>query len=125
MTYQQAYDKLASYGQLHVLRYYDELTPREQEALLAQIDELDFAQLAACKHREELSRRGKITPLSAMQLSEIEANRQAFTEEGLRTIRAGKDCGRSGPARWARCFWRAAWGRGLAPTPPRASTISD
>ena len=90
MTYQQAYDKLASYGQLHVLRYYDELTPQEQEALLAQIDELDFAQLAACKHREKLNRRGKITPLSAMQLPEIEANRQAFTEEGLRTIRAGK-----------------------------------
>ena len=41
MNYQEALAKLKSYGQEHVLMYYNELTKEQQEALLTQIDETD------------------------------------------------------------------------------------
>ena len=38
MNYQEAYKKLEKYGQLHVLKYYEELTDEEKETLLIQIE---------------------------------------------------------------------------------------
>ncbi len=90
MTLEQAKEKLAKYGQEHVLQYYEELTEGERQALLDQIEATDMSILEACSHREDLVKKGVITPLAAMQLSEIEANRESFTETGLAAIRAGK-----------------------------------
>ena len=90
MTLEQAKEKIAKYGQEHVLKYYDELSTEEQQALLKQIEAVDMSILESCKHREELSRKGTITPLAAMQLEEIEANRDSFTATGLEVIRQGK-----------------------------------
>lgn len=90
MGYQEAYDKLEKYGQLHVLKYFDELSGYEREALFAQIADTDFEMLAQCRHRAELNPRGKITPIGAMQLAQIEENREEYTKIGLEAIRAGK-----------------------------------
>lgn len=90
MDLAQAKEKLAKYGQEHVLKYYDELNEQEKDALLAQIDATDMSLLEACRHREELEKKGVITPLAAMQLPEIEENREAFTAVGLEAIKAGK-----------------------------------
>lgn len=90
MTLQQAKEKLAKYGQEQVLKYYEELSAEEQQTLLQQIDATDMIILEACKHREELAQKGKITPLAAMQLDEIEANKESFTATGLDAIKAGK-----------------------------------
>ena len=90
MTLEQAREKLAKYGQEHVLRYYDELTDTQKEALLAQIEATDMEILSACLHREDLAKKGKITPLSCMELPEIEAGREGFRKQGLEAIRAGK-----------------------------------
>lgn len=90
MNYKEAYEKLEQYGQLHVLKYYDELTKEEQDELLQQIKELDFSMTQACGHREELNQKGKITPLSVMQLDEIAERRQEFKEIGIEAIKAGK-----------------------------------
>ncbi|MCM1191887.1 MAG: UTP--glucose-1-phosphate uridylyltransferase [Butyrivibrio sp.] len=90
MNLAQAKEKLAKYGQEHVLKYYDELQEQEREALLAQIEATDMSLLEACRHREELEKKGVITPLAAMQLPEIEENREIFTKLGLEAIRAGK-----------------------------------
>ena len=49
--------KCKEYGQEHVLKYYDELSAEQQEALLAQIDETDMSILEKCKNIEELPRR--------------------------------------------------------------------
>ena len=46
--------------------------------------------LEACKHKEDLAKKGVITPLAAMQLDEIEANREEFTATGIEAIRQGK-----------------------------------
>jgi len=90
MNLAQAREKLAKYGQEHVLKYYDELGEQEKEALLAQIEATDMSLLAACRHREDLAKKGVITPLAAMQLSEIEENRGKFTAIGMEAIKAGK-----------------------------------
>ena len=90
MTLEQAKEKLATYGQEHVLKYYNELSAQEQQVLLEQIEATDMSILAACQHKEELAQKGKITPLAAMELEEIEANRESFTATGLEAIRAGK-----------------------------------
>lgn len=89
MTLSQAKEKLGKYGQGHILKYYEELSGAEKEALLAQIDATDMDILEACRHREDLNRRGVITPLSVMQLAEIEENRDSFTDTGLKAIREG------------------------------------
>lgn len=90
MTLEQAKEKLARYGQEHVLKYYGELSPQEQQELLAQIAATDMSILSACKHREELTKKGEITPLAAMELPEIQENEKSFTDTGLEAIRAGK-----------------------------------
>ena len=90
MTLTEAKQKLAKYGQEHVLKYYDELSDAQKEALLAQIDATDMSILASCKNREELAKKGVITPLAAMQLPEIEANKESFTATGIEAIKAGK-----------------------------------
>ena len=90
MTLSQAKEKLAAYGQEHLLRYYEELSASEKEGLLAQIEAVDMEVLAVCRNREELTKKGVITPLAAMQLSEIEENREAFTAAGLEAIHQGK-----------------------------------
>lgn len=90
MTLEQAKVKLAEYGQEHVLKYYEELSEDEKQDLLEQIEATDLSILEACKHKEELAQKGVITPLAAMELDEIEANRESFTATGVEAIRAGK-----------------------------------
>lgn len=90
MGYQEAYDKLEKYGQLHVLKYYEELDREEQEALLRQIEQTDFDVLSLCKQKETLNPRGEITPIGVMQLPEIAAKKEEYTKTGLDAIRAGK-----------------------------------
>ncbi len=90
MRLKQAQEKLHRYGQEHVLKYYGELSPAQQEALLSQIEAADMDILAACANKEALAKKGRITPLAAMELGEIDANRESFTATGLKALRAGK-----------------------------------
>ncbi len=90
MNRQEAEQKLQRFGQDHVLKYYDGLSVQEQEALLRQIEETDFAVLNGVKNGKKEQQRGVITPLAAMQLKEIEAKKQQFKETGLQAIREGK-----------------------------------
>lgn len=90
MTLEQAKEKLVKFGQEHVLKYYDELSEAQKQELLDQIEATDMSILEACKHKEDLAQKGVITPLAAMELSEIEANKESFTATGLKAIRAGK-----------------------------------
>lgn len=90
MNLAQAQEKLKKYNQEHVLKYYDELSAEEQKSLLEQIEATDMSILESCKHMEELAKKGEITPLAAMQLPEIEKNKEAFTKTGVEAIRAGK-----------------------------------
>lgn len=90
MNYQEAYQKLEKAGQTHVLRYYESLTQTEKQELLKQIEETDFSVTAAFLQAKHPVKKGVITPLSAMQIPEIEAGRSAFEAAGLEALRTGK-----------------------------------
>ena len=90
MDYKQAFDKLSAVGQEHVLKYYEELSGDQQKELFDQIENTDFSVLASLKEKGEAGRRGEITPLAAMQLSQIREKEQEFRKAGLDAIQKGK-----------------------------------
>lgn len=90
MNYNEALEKLEKYGQEHVLKYYDELDDSQKKELLAQIEATDFSVVALCENGSSEIVKGKISPLAAMQLSEIEAHEQDFRALGVDAIKQGK-----------------------------------
>lgn len=91
ITYEQAVKKLEKYGQQHVLRFYDQLGQEGKENLLRQIEETNFSYVRYAKHRDEQLRPvGKVEPLRALEISEIEKNREQYTQIGLQALREGK-----------------------------------
>lgn len=90
MNYNEACAKLEKEGQLHVLKYFEELAEAEKQELLDQIDLTDFSVLRSLKDKEDAANKGVITPIGAMELTEIKENAEAFTETGLNAIKAGK-----------------------------------
>lgn len=90
MMYEEALKKLKGCGQEHALNYYEELSAKEKETLLAQIEATDFSVLSSCREKNETAGRGVIAPLAAMQLPEIEANKERFIALGLQAVKAGK-----------------------------------
>ncbi|WP_022766465.1 UTP--glucose-1-phosphate uridylyltransferase [Butyrivibrio sp. XPD2006] len=90
MNLEEAKKKLETFGQEHVLKYYDELTDAEKQELLTQIDETDFAVLENCKNLGKSEGRGEFSPLAAMQVSEIEKRRDEFASAGIKALKEGK-----------------------------------
>ena len=90
MTYQEAYQKLEKYGQLHVLKYYEELSEEERASLLGQVEATDFSILQYIHHRDEALEIKEIAPIEAMELEEVEKRREEFRKIGLDAIRQGK-----------------------------------
>ena len=89
MDHNSALEKLTAIGQQHVLKYYDELDENQKQSLLSQIENTDFSVLSHVGEHITDSR-GEFSPLTAMQLSEIETRRQELHDAGVKTIRAGK-----------------------------------
>lgn len=89
-SYKEALEKVKKYEQEHLLRYYDELNETEKKEILEQIESTDFDMLKLCKGENHQAKKGKITPLSALQLCEIEKNRESFENTGIQAIKAGK-----------------------------------
>lgn len=90
MTYEEALKKLEEAEQTHILQYYNELSEEEQKALLDSIELTDFSVIKSLKNREELSQKGVISPISAMELSEIKEKEETFKAIGLEAVKAGK-----------------------------------
>jgi len=90
MTLEEAKKKVTKYGQEQVLKYYDQLDEAKKQELLDQIEATDMTLMEAVHHQEELTKRGVISPLAAMELSDIEANKASFYKTGIEAIKAGK-----------------------------------
>lgn len=89
MEYNQACEVLEKYGQQQVLRFYDELTQGQKKELLDQVEKTDFSIIdEGGTSLEEL--KGKITPIEAMQLDEIEKRKEEFYNIGIDSIKKGK-----------------------------------
>lgn len=89
MNINEAKEKLKKYNQEHVLKFFDELNEDEKAQLIKQIDETDFSVIENIKTINE-NKKGVITPLSCMEIPEIEANKEEFNKIGLDAIKAGK-----------------------------------
>ncbi len=77
MTYDEAKMLLVEQGQDHVLRFWDELNGDEQNALLSQIDAIDFTSIAAMQSMlasgESDEAGGAIEPSPVVELPALEA----------------------------------------------------
>lgn len=82
---------LDSFGQSHILNYYDELTDDDKKDLLSQIELVDFSVLDSLAKLDDVNgERGEFEPLGAVTIDEIAERKDEFTEAGLEIIRAGK-----------------------------------
>ncbi len=90
MNYQEALTKLQKWDQTHLLKYYDELQEAQQKALLQQIEETDFSVVECLKHGQQNHVKGVITPITSMELPEIEAKKEHFEEIGIKALRDKK-----------------------------------
>ena len=87
MDYNQALAKLEKYGQTQLLRFYDELDEAQKAELLGQIERVDFDSIQV---EPVDANKGKIEPMGAMKVAEIEAKKAELKEAGLKVLREGK-----------------------------------
>lgn len=92
INYEDIYSVLSEQDQLHLLKYYGELTPERQQALLEQISTIDWDLIRTATQTSSEGKEDKkqIEPLGAMELSEIEARHDEFEALGLEALRAQK-----------------------------------
>ncbi len=91
MTLQEAKTVLKEQGQEHLLRYWDELSETEQQALLDQIAAVDWSLLDLVRdHKPQAEERGRIAPLGALEIPAIEEKRVEFERIGLEALHAEK-----------------------------------
>ncbi|CVI69609.1 putative uridylyltransferase [Clostridiales bacterium CHKCI001] len=91
MTYEQIKDILTKHNQLHLLKYYDELTVKQQTSLLEQISSINWHLLELVQNRQDTEAvKGKLEPLGALEVSEIEKHKEEFTQIGIKALKAQK-----------------------------------
>lgn len=86
MNYNEAYEKLSTFGQTHLLKFYDVLSEDERTNLLEQIAQTDFSVVKTDRNADE---RGLIEPITVTEISETEARHDEFLAVGLDEIRSG------------------------------------
>ncbi len=90
MNYDEALTLLGKYGQEHLLKYWDELSEEEKNALLLQLQGIDFSLLQLLKENEETEKRGVFSPLGALTVTEIDKNRSSYENTGIEALKAEK-----------------------------------
>lgn len=90
MNYQEALTKLQKWDQTHLLKYYDELQEVQQKALLQQIEETDFSVVESLDRQKEVHEKGVVTPITSMELSEIEQKKSHFESVGMEALKNRK-----------------------------------
>lgn len=82
---------LNCYNQQHLLKYFEELSDSEKNALLSQIDSIDWTFMSYL-NKDTSAKESVIAPISAMPLSEISTNKETFKKVGIDAIKEGKLC---------------------------------
>ncbi len=90
LTYKEAHDLLSAHGQTHLLNYFDELSEESAASLLSQIEKIDWSLLDLLKREEMKVEKGELSPLGALEISEIEANRAEYEAVGIEALKAEK-----------------------------------
>ena len=90
MRENELFNVLKEHGQEHIFTAYEKLDEAGKEKLAAQVERIDWSMVAMAGNKEAAQERGKLEPLSALEVSEIEKNKAAYEAKGLEAIRAGK-----------------------------------
>lgn len=91
MNYNDAKVLLEKKNQGHVLEGFENLSEAEQSTLLKQISELDWDAIALVQGEKIVKPTiGKIEPLGAVDIKEIEARKDEFEKAGLEALKDGK-----------------------------------
>lgn len=90
MTEKELSEVLKEHGQEHIFEAYQKLGGEGKKKLAAQVERIDWSIVAMAGHEELKQERGRLEPLSALEVSEIEKNKAKYEEIGLGAIRAGK-----------------------------------
>lgn len=86
MELKQAEKILAQHGQSHVLKFYDELSEKEQKALLDQIASIDWRIFEVLSENDVLAGRGKFEPLGALTKEEIAEKKDEYDRTGIEIL---------------------------------------
>lgn len=90
MNLNEVKEKLNKYNQNHLLNFFDELNETEKSALLSQIAATDFEVIKAAYNSDNSVIKGEISPLKAMELSEIADCKDEFLSIGIDAIKNNK-----------------------------------
>lgn len=82
-------EKLKKYNQTQLLKFEEGLTEMEKEKLYAQIETLDFSYLAELNKKETV-KTDVITPIKAMTVTEIQAQKAQFEKIGIEALKNQK-----------------------------------
>lgn len=90
MDYERAKRFLSQRGQSQLLDYYDELDEEKRRILLDEIEKVNFSVVKNINKSSAKNKSGKIKPIQAKGLDDIEKNRTKYEEEGLKLLRENK-----------------------------------
>ena len=90
MKEKELFNVLKEHGQEHIFEAYQKLDDTGKEKLAAQIERIDWSIVEMAGHKELAQERGKLEPLSALEVTEIEQNKAKYEGIVLDAIRAGK-----------------------------------
>ena len=81
---------LKEHGQEHIIDAYEKLDEAGKNKLANQVSKIDWSMVAMAGHKELAQERGKLEPLSALEVDEINAKKDIYEAKGLEAIKAGK-----------------------------------
>lgn len=85
----QVLEKIKKYNQQQILRYKDELTDKEYDELLKQVDDTDFSYLDELgKEKQEQSI--NISPLEVLTIDKINTNKAIYKQAGTNALKNGE-----------------------------------
>lgn len=90
MNYSEAKSLLEEKGQEHLLRFWGELSDESREKLLSQIENIDWSIFDRLREKDALEKRGKFEPLGALEVEDIEKDKEKYSKAGIEALSKGK-----------------------------------
>ena len=90
LDYERAKVFLRQRGQSQLLDYYDKLDEEKRQSLLDEIEKVNFSVVKNINKLTKKSKLGKLKPIAAKSLQDIEKNYKKYEKEGLRLLKENK-----------------------------------
>lgn len=82
---------LSTYGQQHLMDYFEKISDQEKENLISQIKKIDFSVLDVLKQEKNcICKRDGFSPIEAVTIDEIAIRKNEFENKGLEAIKSSK-----------------------------------